>query len=237
MKMYHETPGLGVAAMQDFSANPGKTALIVVDMQFASTHRDFGFQRLLAHLGSEDELAAYLDRVDQVVIPNVRRLQAAFREQRWPVIFLIIGSEREDYRDLDRQRQARIACWQSAGLPVAYARVGEAAKRIRPEVAPVPGETVINKTTASAFNSSPFAGHLTRHGITTLVFASVANNFCVEMTLRDASARGLLCLVVDDACATMSDEAHRRAVDVLRFYARIVTTDEILGEVPACQTR
>jgi nicotinamidase-related amidase len=231
MATERKDPRLGLGVERHFGLEPGKTALVVVDMQLISTHREYGLQRTMAQLGLIDDLDYYVNRVDDVVIPNIRTLQMAFRTLRWPIIFLTLGAETEDYSDFSRRWQERIESWKSRGLPVAYARVSDEAHRIRPELEPLLGEVVVNKTTSSAFNSSTFRETLRDLGLTTLVFTGVATNFCVEMTMRDAADRGYLCVLVDDACGTLQPDMHQRALEILGFYGRIAVTATLVKEM------
>lgn len=231
MRLYRQHEGLGLHAMKQYGIVPGKTAMIVVDMQLASTHRDFGFQKLLRKLGLDAELGYYLQRIEGTVVPNIQRLLTLFRKRSWPVIYLTIGSEYQDFRDFDLRRRHRIEFWKNRGLPIAYARVGERQHEINPLVAPEPGEIVINKTTASAFNSSTLQETLAERGVTTLVFVGVATNFCVEMTVRDAADRGYLCFVVEDACAATTRDMHEHAIETLGFYSRVVSTGQFEAEL------
>jgi ureidoacrylate peracid hydrolase len=54
------------------------------------------------------------------------------------------------------------------------------------ELKPQPDDLVLNKTRYSGFCGTPLDSMLRTHGITTLFFAGIATNICVESTLRDA---------------------------------------------------
>lgn len=54
------------------------------------------------------------------------------------------------------------------------------------ELKPQPGDLVLNKTRYSGFCGTPLDSILRTRGITTLFFAGIATNICVESTLRDA---------------------------------------------------
>ena len=57
------------------------TALLCVDIQYVDAHRDYGLGAKAKNLGIADFLDYYWDRVENVVIPNVQRLQATARSK------------------------------------------------------------------------------------------------------------------------------------------------------------
>lgn len=231
MRIYRDYSLLGLPAMNTFSLVPEKSALVVVDMQYASIHGDYGFQKLYRQLGMESETTYSQERLWNLIVPNIQRLLDAFRRKEIQVIYLTVGSEREDYSDFCSRRLARINFWKERGIEIPYARVGDPGHAILKELEPVPGELVVNKTTASAFNSSTFSKVLKERGLSNLVFCGVGTNYCVEMTFRDASDRGYLCVLVEDACGTSTPEMHQRAVDTMSFYGRVESTESILKEL------
>jgi len=54
----------------------------------------------------------------------------------------------------------------------------------------------------------------------------------VESAVRDAADRGFRVTLVEDACATYSQEEHAAALRNLRGFARVLTTDDLLEELP-----
>ena len=103
---------------------------------------------------------------------------------------------------------------------------------ILPDVAPIDGELVINKTSRGAFNSTAIERVLRNLGLETLVIAGVSTSSCVETTARDAADRGFQVAIVEDATAELDEPSHEAT---LRQWAvrwgRVWTTDETLSEV------
>jgi nicotinamidase-related amidase len=65
-----------------------------------------------------------------------------------------------------------------------------------------------------------------------LVLAGVSTDCCVLSTALAAADAGTEVLVVADACAGVTDESHRQALDILRLYApliEVVSLAEILA--------
>jgi nicotinamidase-related amidase len=173
-----------------YSFPPGHTALVVIDMQ-----RDFiepgGFGEALGN--DVSRLAA--------IVPAVARLLALFRARGWPVLHT-----REAHRpDLSDCPPAKIARGNAAvriGEPGPMGRLliaGEPGNQIPPELAPAPGEIVVDKPGKGMFWATGLHERLTGLGITHLVFAGVTTEVCVQTSIREANDRGYECLLVSDA--------------------------------------
>jgi nicotinamidase-related amidase len=75
-------------------------------------------------------------------------------------------------------------------------------------VAPAVGEIVVRKRCVSALKGTELPRYLTVKGIRTLVMIGVATNWAVEATVRDAADLGYRVVVLEDCCASFSDEMH-----------------------------
>jgi nicotinamidase-related amidase len=102
---------------------------------------------------------------------------------------------------------------------------GEPGWEIVPELAPRPGEVVIDKPGYSAFAATDFALILAVRGIRHLIICGLTTDVCVHSTLRDAVDREFECLVAGDLCAATEDANHRAAL------ATIATEGGIFGAV------
>ena len=114
--------------------------------------------------------------------------------------------------------------------------------RIRPVVAPAPGEKVITKRYANSFRGTDLLDYLRAKGIKKLVIAGMQTQMCVEAAARAAADLGFDVTVVHDACAARPLEfgGHTAAtVDVhttalatiANGYGRVVSTDELHKEM------
>jgi nicotinamidase-related amidase len=207
-----------------FVLDPALAALVVVDMQYASASRHHGLGALLTARGLQASGSYRFDRIEKVVVPTIQRLLLAFRRQRLPVIFLTIGSELPDYSDLlPGMRRFAEAIGNRAGVQE---------HRILDELAPQPGEAVVNKATMSAFHSSGFERLVQAMGRTQLCFTGVSTNSCVEGTARDAADRGFQCAIVEDGCGSAAQELHDATCrNFARLLGRVATAREVLGEL------
>ncbi len=90
----------------------------------------------------------------------------------------------------------------------------------------------MNKTSSGAFNSTSIERTLLNIGIDGLVITGVVTHACVETTARDAADRGFKCILVDDACATFSQDVHDATMKAFAIhYGRVATTDEVLAYI------
>lgn len=189
----------------DFTLAPASTALVVIDMQRCFLEADMGLGALL---GARFPSAAdyYNSRLNSTVLPNVQRILAAFRRAALRVIHITVGPELPDGSDFSPLRRA--ANDQADNRFKALFPRGAPEHAIVPEVAPLPGELVLNKITRSAFNSTPLSVTLSNLGIDGLLVCGVQTNACVESTARDAADLGFKCVIVDDACQCFSPVMH-----------------------------
>jgi len=207
-----------------FTLEPFKTALMVVDMQYATGCRTTGLGRMLKDMGKEDIGRYRFDRIEQVVVPSIQRLLNFFRNHGLRVIYLTVGSERPDFSDLPRQ---------SKPLAMAVSNTkGNRNHEILDELKPIEGERVINKATMSAFMSSPIDAALRSMRIEYLLFTGVSTNSCVEGTARDAADIGYKCIIVENACGAASPRFHDAACENFqRLLGRVEKVDAVIKEL------
>jgi nicotinamidase-related amidase len=196
------------------------TALVVVDMQYGDAHRDWGLLSWKRAAGDVDVVERYARRLDELVIPNIQRLQRAFRSGGGEVIFVRIESLTLDGRERSPEHVAR-------GI---HFPPGSTEGAILREIAPRDDELVLSKTCGSAFRGTPIEYLLRNMRRTRVVVVGVVTGSCVKATTCDALARGFEAIVVDDATATWSDEMQREAIDQMQSAgARVLCTDDVLS--------
>jgi nicotinamidase-related amidase len=201
-----------------------QTALLIVDMQYHDASPDQGFNLALDKLepGSMDY---FNKRNEEMVIPTIRRLLEYFRQHGMRVIYLTLGSRYRDMRDVpERLRRWIRQLEEESGVPDIFWS-GNPAFAIRREIEPLPEETVVNKMTFGAFNSSMLEQTLREMGVETLVITGISTNACVETTARDAADRGFACVIVDEGTADYDEEAHDASLRQFHFnFGRVMRT-------------
>lgn len=186
---------------------PGRTALIVIDMQ-----RDF-----LLPGGFGESLGNDVSRLLGVV-PPLARLIAAARAAGVPVIHTREG-HLPDLSDCPPAKLNRGAPSQRIGDPGPYGRIlvrGEYGHDIVDELAPVEGEVVIDKPGKGAFYATDLQQVLADAGITQLIVTGVTTEVCVHTTTREANDRGYECLVVADCVGSYFPEFQRVGLEMVK---------------------
>ena len=183
----------------DFAFLPGGSALVIIDMQ-----RDFlepgGFG---AMLGNDVSLL-------RPAIAANRRLLDAWRMARLPVIHTREG-HRPDLADLPPAKYLRGGGPARIGDAGPMGRIlvrGEPGHDIVPELAPLPGEPVIDKPGKGAFHATDLHAILQARGIRQLIVTGVTTEVCVHTPVREANDRGYDCLVVAECCGSYFPEFH-----------------------------
>ena len=192
-----------LASPYDFPLDTAHAALLIIDMQ-----RDFlepgGFG---AALGNDVSLL-------RTAIAPTKALLAASREAGLLVIHTREG-HRPDLTDLPpaKKRRGRFAV--TIGDPGPMGRIlvhGEPGHDIIAELAPVPGEPVIDKPGKGAFHATDLGAILANRGITQLIVCGVTTEVCVSTTVREANDRGFECLVLSDCTGSYIPGFHEQAL-------------------------
>jgi maleamate amidohydrolase len=101
---------------------------------------------------------------------------------------------------------------------------------IIPELAPEPGEIVIDKKKASAFFGTPLQVYLTDRGIDTLVVIGGSTSNCIRATVVDGSQSNYRVLVPEEAVFDRLQFSHAAALfDLDRTFADVVTVDDVVS--------
>lgn len=208
-----------------FELKPESSALVVVDMQYSCAHPDYGVGLVLKDQ-RPDTYAWWREQLEEVVVPNIQRLQTAFRESGHRVIFLTVGAELPDGADLPRRRRKReIDSFANLPRKRTFPR-GTFEHQIREDLAPLPGEIVLNKTGLSGFTTTGLDQTLRSLEIEQAVFCGVTTNGCVETTCRDAADRGYWTVLVEDATTSLSPYYHQAALLSASLFLTMVSTTE-----------
>jgi nicotinamidase-related amidase len=209
-----------------FDLDPRSTALVVVDMQYASACRTTGFGRWLAEQGRANEGRYRFDRIEQLLVPNIAHLLEFFRGRRLDRLFLRLGAELDDCRDMLPHLR---------DLERAFRNVrGQPEFEILEELAPEPDELVLTKRSASGFTSTGLDAVLRNLETRYLVFTGVSTSQCVDLTARDAADRGYQCVIVEDAVAEDRSDYHEWTLaQFKRLFGRVLTTEQVVAELSA----
>jgi nicotinamidase-related amidase len=198
-------------------------ALLCIDLQYLDAARGHGVFADAAASGVP--LAAqeyYFNQLEQRILPNVRRLQDAFRAHGLEVIHSRIQSLTRDGRD-------RSPGHKRLNL---LAPPGSKEAEFIESVAPIEDEIVLNKTASGVFNSTNLHYLLRNLDITSLFMVGVYSNECVSTAVRDACDLGFYVTLIEDGCTTVTPELQNATITTIRDrYARVMTTDQAIAEI------
>jgi nicotinamidase-related amidase len=190
-----------------FTLKPGAVALVIIDMQ-----RDF-----LEPGGFGDALGNDVSLLRAAVPPLIDVLAAA-RAAELVVVHTREG-HRPDLSDLTPAKHARGRFATKIGDAGPMGRIlvrGEPGHDIIPELAPVAGEPVIDKSGKGAFFATDLDAILRGRGITQLIVAGVTTEVCVNTTVREANDRGFECLVLSDCTGSYFPDFHEAGLAMIK---------------------
>jgi biuret amidohydrolase len=216
------------AAPFAYELPPERTALVVIDMQ-----RDFlepgGFG---AALGND------VSRL-RAILPATRRLLDGCRAAGITVLHTR-ECHAPDLSDCPPAKRERGAPSLRIGDRGPMGRVlirGEPGAEIVPELAPLPGEAVVDKPGKGAFHATPLGGLLADAGITHLLIAGVTTEVCVQTTMREANDRGFECLVLSDCVGSYFPAFHEAGLQMIAaqggIFGWVAASPELLAALAA----
>lgn len=207
----------GQMIRRDSAYERGACTLLLVDMQ------RIWAEPMMDPVHPQPADSYFMQRVQSQVIPNQQRLLAAFRREGENVCHTIIESLTADGRDRSLDHKL-------SGMHVPK---GSPEGAIIAPLAPLPNEPVLPKTSSGLFNSTNADYVLRNLNTRFLVIAGIVTDQCVDMAVRDASDRGYLVTLVEDACATYTPERHKAALQAYGGYCWITDTATVLSRLDA----
>jgi ureidoacrylate peracid hydrolase len=189
-----------IAKPYPFLIDFSRTAIIVVDME-----NDFGSDG-----GMFDRAGIDISMIKKVIVPTAKVLETG-RKAGINTIYLKMGYH-NDLSDLGSEESVNRVRHLTI-MHVGDALIAPDGSKSRilirdtwntsivPELKPQPGDIVLYNTRFSGFYQTSLDSILKKHHIKNLIFTGCTTSICVESTMRDATFRDYLPIVLEDFTA------------------------------------
>ena len=203
----------GDISFREQKIDKNNTALLVIDLQKGEYNPE---------IISEKPHDKYMwERINNIVLPNGKKIIDKCRQNKIEVIYTVIESYTKDGRD-------RGIDYKISGI---FCAKNSKEAEVLDEIKPLDNEIIIPKTSSSVFNSTNIEYVLRNLSIQYLMIFGIVTDQCVETAVRDGCDKGFLITLIEDACATHTQERHDNSLKGVKGYCRIRKTSEILEEL------
>lgn len=206
----------------DITIDPKKTALLIIDMQNVFLSRPSEDGKSEKELIGLKRWEPFYDKIENVVIPNNKRLLDAFREKGLEVAFAQIECHKKNGSDRSLDQK-------STGFNELLLPKGSEYAKIISELAPIEDEIIVTKTTDSALTGTNLRLILHNMGINTVVVTGVFTDQCVSGTVRSLADESFKVWLIEDACMASTEKIQANELEILNnIYCHVINTDELL---------
>ena len=191
-----------------------KTALLVIDMQNAFVEEGGPLEVPMA----------------RACVPAIQKLLAACRQLGIPVIYTVSSHY------VDGVLVSPLELAYQPELKARLIKPGTHAYEIYASLAPRPGDFVLQKHRFDAFYNTNLDTllHTMRFPtvIDTVIITGTVTSICCESTARSAFMRDYKVAFASDGTGGLDADSHNATLRILgRCFARVMTVDEIIGEL------
>lgn len=169
------------------------------------------------------------------LIPKVKQLIQCCRELNVPVVYTM--HNHNPYINLNVLETKMLPVLIESGL-----RRGSEGAKIYDEIAPLPGDVIIEKKRFSAFYNTELELVLRNikgeQRVDTIIISGVATNICCESTARDAFFRDYKVVFGSNLNATFNEEDHLATLrNMENIFGRVMSFEEIMTSLKYVSSR
>jgi ureidoacrylate peracid hydrolase len=199
--------------MTSFEIDPGRTAVVVVDMLNWQVPKDVPPGAYWNQY--------FVDRCWELVVPAHQRLLPAAREAGATIVYLQVGGADTECSDVIRPFKNY---FRDAG-----AVVGRWECEVIPELAPESDDVVLPKRGSGGFSTSGLDAALKERGVDTAIYTGVVTHACVLLTATAGFDHEYTGYLAGDATATFSDELQAATeLAIGGMVATVTSTDDLI---------
>lgn len=174
-------------------------------------------------------------------IGNIARLVARFREIGAPVVYTrFLARQDEDLLWLwSPQCQTEVkCCWRGQARGYEDAEGEIECTEVIAELAPQPGETVIDKYGYGSFHATQLDAVLKSMGVGSIVLTGTVTQICVEETGREAFHHGYRTTMVSDGVSSFAPDLQAATLKNFAMkFGWVASTDEVLDWLSQARVR
>jgi ureidoacrylate peracid hydrolase len=171
------------------------------------------------------------------IVPNINRLARATRDAGGLVAWVQMTIKgREDWALVVDNLMSK----EVGERVLAEVKPGSVGHALWPEMQTAPADLYIFKNRFSAFlpSSSDIAEQLRRRGIDTVIIVGTLTNVCCESSGRDAAMMDFKTIMISDANAALTDDAHLATLtSFISSFGDVRSTEEMIAILEAGRAR
>lgn len=204
---------------------PHKTALLIIDAQYACVKRPVLENPSQDELENAERWEPFYQTYETVVIPNLQRLIALCRRNGMEVTYARIQGYKKN--GMDRSLDQKMT-----GFNQFLMTSDDPRGQIIQEIAPEKDDIVVTKTTDSALTGTSLRLILHNMGIDTVIVTGTMTDQCVSSTVRDLADESFKVWLIEDACLAATKQLHEHELESLNnIYCHVITTQELIDVV------
>ena len=198
----------------DIVLKPEETAHLIIDVQKT-------YLEPKPNTEENGEWQPFFNRMNDLVIPNIKNLISFLRKKNVENIFARIACHKES--GLDRSLSQKKPGFNYLLLPKDTPS-GQIVDDLKPES----DDIVMMKTTDSALTGTNLRLILNNMGIKNVICTGIFTDQCVSSTVRSLVDESFNVIVVEDCCAAATEALHNHELEIINMiYCHVVNINEV----------